>query len=573
MAVTQPKTVASPDEAGLRNLLDRRATVIRYLLVASGVIRDPIVILTILSSLSRSLLMFSVNETARTADEGLGWSAVVLVVAALAMLSIGHMNRVRAHRLIIKLKEDLRLRMTRGLLRANIEFLLSGRHGQVYSVITTETDEVSGSIINLIEAVEAILIVSIAVPYLFWISPYAGFAAVAAICIGGTGYFVFDQPARRQMVITSRKRAEFNDRVQDMLAGWKEVRLRDTRRHALEADTHDVIRELGASANKTQELYSLGTAYGQASTILLLCFVVIIVPLMAGGGTEVMFQVLTVVFLTSGPIEHLFSAMTRMSRAENAYYRIRLIESELNAAQSPVQIGSVVPREQFQTIELRNAMARVAEAGREAEEAFVLGPINLSFKPGETVFICGGNGSGKTTLLSLLTGLRNPDSGEILLDGQPLTPETKAAFRELFSGVFSGFHLFERTFGLTDEEVELLQERIVELQLADRVSLHEDRFSTLSLSAGQSRRLALAVALAESRPIIVLDEFAADQDPSNRAFFYDVLVPELAAGGQLVIAVTHDDHQFHKCDRLIKMEGGRIVSDERQNGSGARHLP
>ena len=75
----------------------------------------------------------------------------------------------------------------------------------------------------------------------------------------------------------------------------------------------------------------------------------------------------------------------------------------------------------------------------------------------------------------------------------------------------------------------------------------------------------VAVALAESRPIIVLDEFAADQDPSNRAFFYDVLVPELAAGGQLVIAVTHDEHQFHKCDRLIKMEGGRIVSDERQN--------
>ncbi|WP_164726926.1 ATP-binding cassette domain-containing protein [Shimia sediminis] len=558
------KIIASPDEAGFRNLIDRRLTVIRYQLVASGVIRDPIVILTVLSSLSRSLLMFSVNETARTADDGMGWSVVVLVVSALAMLSISHMNRVRAHRLIIKLKEDLRLRLTRSLLRANIEFLLSGKHGQVYSAITGEVDEVSGAIINLIEAAEAVLIVSIAVPYLFWISPYAGFATLVAICVGVFGYFVFDQPARRQMVLSSRMRAEFCDRVRDMLAGWKEVRLRDTRRQDLEDETRRVIEEFGASANRTQQLYSLSTTFGQASTILLLCFVVIIVPLMSGGGTEVMFQILTVVFLASGPIEHLFSAMTRMSRAENSYYRIQIVEAELNAAQSPALKGEIVPREQFANIELRDAVAHVSEAGREADEAFVLGPINLSFEPGETVFICGGNGSGKTTLLSLLTGLRNPDSGQILLDGEALTAETRASFRELFSGVFSGYHLFDRTFGLTDEEVALLQERIAELKLSDRVSVHEDRFSTLSLSAGQSRRLALAVALAENRPIIVLDEFAADQDPANRAFFYDVLVPELAAGGQLVIAVTHDDHQFGKCDRLIKMEGGRIVSDERQ---------
>lgn len=563
--MTQTKKIISPDEPGLRNLLDRRITVIRYLLVASGVIRDPIVILTILSSLSRSLLMFSVNETAATADEGIGWSVVTLVLAAAAMLSIGHMNRVRAHRLIIKLKEDMRLRMTRNLLRANIEFLLSGRHGQVYSSITGEVDDVAGAIINLIEAAEAVLIVSIAVPYLFWISPYAGFATIAAMCVGSIGYFVFDQPARRLMVVTSRMRAEFCDRVQDMLDGWKEVRLRDTRRHALEEETHRVIHAFGSSANRTQELYSLGTAFGQASTVMLLCFVVIVVPVMAGGGTEVMFQILTVVFLTGGPIEHLFGAMTRMSRAENAFFRIQNVEAELNAAQSPVMIGEVVPRESFKNIELRDAMARVSEPGREGEEAFVLGPVNLSFEPGETVFICGGNGSGKTTLLSLLTGLRNPDSGQILLDGEPLTTETKAGFRELFTGVFSGYHLFERTFGMTDEEVARLEQRIVELKLADRVSLHEDRFSTLSLSAGQSRRLALAVALAENRPIIVLDEFAADQDPSNRAFFYDVLVPELAAGGQLVIAVTHDDHQFHKCDRLIKMAGGRVISDERQN--------
>jgi putative ATP-binding cassette transporter len=100
--------------------------------------------------------------------------------------------------------------------------------------------------------------------------------------------------------------------------------------------------------------------------------------------------------------------------------------------------------------------------------------------------------------------------------------------------------------------------------------LAEGRFSTLSLSAGQKRRLALSVALAENRPVIILDEFAADQDPENRTYFYDVLIPELAATGQLVIAVTHDDHQFGKCDRLIKMENGHIVSDQRMSSDSER---
>lgn len=527
--------------------------------------RDPVIILTFLNSLSRAAMMFAINETARTASDGMGWSVVLLVVSAITMLACGYLTRVRVHRLIVRVKEAMRLRMSRALLRANIDFLLSSSHGQVFSAMTSEVDEVSGAIINVIESIEAVVIVCIAVPYLFWISPSAALVTSGAMVLGGLGYLIFDRPARKEMVITSRARAEFCDRVSDMLAGWKEVRLRDTRRHAIEVETQRVIQKFGASANRAEELYSMSTAFGQAAVVLMLCFVVVVVPLLPGGNTAVMFQILTVLFLTSGPIELLFNAFPRMSRAENAYFRIQVVEAELLRMQSPGLQGEIVPRGSFQSLELRNVMATVSEAGNRDSDPFVLGPVNLTFKPGETIFICGGNGSGKTTLLGLITGLRNPDSGEILLDGASMDPETKAGFRELFSGVFSGFHLFDRTFGMTDQEVSLLKERIAELKLSDRVSLHEDRFSTLTLSAGQRRRLALAVALAESRPIIILDEFAADQDPANRAYFYDVLVPELAASGQLVIAVTHDDHQFGKCDRLIKMEAGKIVSDEPQS--------
>ena len=540
--------------------LERRRTVLRYLLVTSGVVRDPIIVLTFLSSLSRTGLMYSINETAQNAAEGISLWALGIIGSAMAMLFFGYVLRIRLHKLITRVREATRIRMARTLLRADIDFLQSSPHGQVHSAITHEVDQMSGAIVNVVETIEALVIVVFVVPYLFWISWTSGVATVAALTVGTLGYLFFDRPARRSMSIASDARGRFFDRARDLLSGWKELRLRSARRKALEAETVDVIGEVTRHTIAAEKFYAASNAIGQAAVVLLLCFVVIVIPLLPGGGVAVMFQVLTVIFLTSGPIEMMFGAFPVLSRAEHSYYRIQAVEEALLKAQSAALDGPVVVPQGFGEIRLEQIAARVGEDDGHGGEAFQLGPVDLTFHPGETVFICGGNGSGKTTLLDIITGLRNPDSGAVLLDGVALDADSRASYRELFSSVFSSFHLFSRAYGLREEELARLQERVKELNLSGRVTILEDKFSTLALSAGQKRRLALSVALAERRPIIVLDEFAADQDPSHRAFFYDVLIPELSKGGQLVIAITHDDHQFHKCDRLIKMADGKIES-------------
>ena len=558
------RKIPGPEERGLSALLRRRITVVRFLTVTSGVARDPIVLLTLLASVSRSGMIFAINETAQNYDQGFGWSVWLLIIAALTMLTASYFQRLRAFGIITRIMARLRMRMARQLLRANVDFLSSSPRGEVYSAATREVGELSGAVINVIEAIEAVVVLVIAVPYLFYVSWAAGLAAVFAVVIGVAGYLMLDLPARRHNSSASQTFANYCDRIGDMLSGWRELRQRQTRREAIEGVTMQAISDNVESHLQSEKLYSASTLVGQSAIVLLLCFVVIAIPLLQGGDTTTMFQVLTIVFLTNGPIEQMFNMMPRLSRAENAYYKIQKIEERLSAAQSNVLFGGGEVPDRFERIELRDVQATIREPGKPDAEPFHLGPINLAFEPGETVFICGGNGSGKTTLLSLITGLRHPDKGEILLDGHVLDDDTTSGYRELFCGVFSGFHLFDRAYGMDDGELAELDRRIKQLGLSERVTLHEDQFSSTSLSAGQSRRLALAVALAEQRPIIVLDEFAADQDPANRAFFYDVLVPELAATGQLVLAITHDDHQFGKCDRLIKMEGGRVVSDERQ---------
>ncbi|MBN6335409.1 multidrug ABC transporter permease/ATP-binding protein, partial [Escherichia coli] len=92
----------------------------------------------------------------------------------------------------------------------------------------------------------------------------------------------------------------------------------------------------------------------------------------------------------------------------------------------------------------------------------------------------------------------------------------------------------------------------------------------LRLSKGQKKRVALLLALAESRDIILLDEWAADQDPHFRREFYQVLLPLMQQMGKTVFAISHDDHYFQHADRLLEMRAGQLAEltgEEREQAS------
>ncbi len=195
----------------------------------------------------------------------------------------------------------------------------------------------------------------------------------------------------------------------------------------------------------------------------------------------------------------------------------------------------------------------------DGKPCFALGPLDLDVHQGEILFVAGGNGSGKSTLLKLLTGLYAPFSGRILLNGRPIPKEQ---YRGLFSTVFTDFHLFDRLYGLgtiSEERANILLET---LRLSHKTRIHEKAFTYKNLSTGQRKRLALVAASLEDRSIFVFDEWAADQDPEFRQFFYQTLLPELQTLGKTVICVTHDDRYFQVPNRLVQMEYGKVISIE-----------
>ncbi|EAC1347902.1 multidrug ABC transporter permease/ATP-binding protein [Campylobacter coli] len=200
------------------------------------------------------------------------------------------------------------------------------------------------------------------------------------------------------------------------------------------------------------------------------------------------------------------------------------------------------------------------------DDNFHLNPVNLDLKKGELIFLIGKNGSGKSTFCMLLTGLFKPSEGEIFVDDMKIDDDNLDVYRSLVSAVFSDFHLFTKTLAkekFADEEKIASWLEFLELKGKTRVEDHE--LVLTKLSTGQKKRLAMLIALLEERDILVLDEWAADQDPVFRRFFYKKLLPLLKEQGKTIFAITHDDAYFDSADRIFLAEGGNISELKGEN--------
>jgi putative ATP-binding cassette transporter len=162
----------------------------------------------------------------------------------------------------------------------------------------------------------------------------------------------------------------------------------------------------------------------------------------------------------------------------------------------------------------------------------------------------------------VLSSLYKPDAGEITFDGIRVNDDTREAYRQLITAVFVDYHLFQRLYGIPHSDPAEVERLLTLFRLQDKTRLKDREFDTLNLSTGQRKRLALIVSLLENRPILLLDEWAADQDPEFRRKFYFDLLPALNRAGKTVVVISHDDRYLEELDlpaRRLRMDEGRFV--------------
>lgn len=207
-----------------------------------------------------------------------------------------------------------------------------------------------------------------------------------------------------------------------------------------------------------------------------------------------------------------------------------------------------------------------------------LDDVSFSLARGELVAVTGPSGSGKSTLLSILCGMEEPSTGEVLFDGRQITGQSNwARIRSDRIGfVFQSFNLISSL--TVSENIELAmmwrgmaasarKARI--LSLLERFGL-ADRLNErpVQLSGGERQRVAIARALANSPDLIAADEPTGSLDSRSSGEIIDLLAELHRESGKTVVIVTHDRSIAECCARRVEVVDGRIVSDVAQTGRG-----
>jgi cyclic peptide transporter len=401
---------------------------------------------------------------------------------------------------------------------------------------------------------------------------YLSFAAFAmTIVIVSSAAFIFHVKNKR-LITEKREAADWErrlyERLTDFLDGFKEVRLNRARSDDLFDDAVNVSRAAANIKIRSQaETFKL-IVTSQVSMYVLLGAVVFAAPQFSDtlGGASLT-KTTTALMFVVGACFGLVQSIPILLIANASADRINQLETVLHAAARAMQAEIVVPK-RFKKIEMHNIFFRYVD--RFSDTSFRIGPIDFTLEAGEIVFITGGNGSGKSTMLRVFAGLYPPDSGEISMDGVRVNDENRDTYRGLMSAIFFDNHLFRKLYGIPPAEPGEIDRLLAQFRLTEKTSLTKGEFRTLDLSGGQKRRLALIVSLLEKRPILILDEWTAEQDPEFRRKFYDELLPQMKQAGLTVVAITHDDRyldEFKLPARRIRMEEGRIV-EQRSVGTG-----
>ncbi|MFM0317512.1 cyclic peptide export ABC transporter [Paraburkholderia nemoris] len=382
------------------------------------------------------------------------------------------------------------------------------------------------------------------------------FAAVTVL-IGSAGFHVANTRGMFHLRSSRRREDALVRHFRALFDGAKELKLHRARmREFIDETLATNVEAVRVQRTRGYVLYAAAASWGSFIFFAFIGCVLFVLTRYLPVTPHVMSGYAMIFLYMIMPIEGLLSAIPNLSTARVALERVEQVNAEL-----PIEQSIAAPQATaFESIVLEGVTHRYF---REKEnDVFTLGPVNLSFRPGELVYLIGGNGSGKTTLAKMLVGLYTPESGRILLNGKEVDEAQRDAYRQHFSVVFSDFFLFDTLLGIRLDNVDAAAHALLEdLQLAHKVKIENGVFSTLELSQGQRKRLALLVSYLEDRPFYLFDEWAADQDPLFKDVFYRRLLPELKAKGKTAVVITHDDRYFHLADRYIKLDFGQVVEE------------
>ncbi|GEN29123.1 multidrug ABC transporter permease/ATP-binding protein [Halovibrio variabilis] len=495
----------------------------------------------------------------RILPEFLGLVALLLAITLASQLALTTLG----HHFVYRLRGQLIKR----ILDTDIERIEQIGSARLLASLSSDVRYITVAFVRLPELVQGGVLTAGVTVYLAWLSP--AMLAVTALWVIVTilvGMRLVAKVYRHMAKLRDSEDRLYAD-YQSVIEGRKELALNRDRAEWLYRDVYT------PNAKEYRHQIIRGDTYHLSAVnwfnIMMLGAIGVVFFLANGLGWSSA-QVATTFSLTllflRAPLIQAIGAFPPLINARVAFEKI----SALDLAEHRETFDIGAQRHDWQVLALDQVTYRYP--AEEARSGFAIGPLDLTLKRGEVVFLIGGNGSGKSTLARLLTGLYQPQSGYVRVDGRPLQEADWTTYRQHISAIYTDLHLFDRLIGPAGESPDpaLMEEWLAALGMHSKLDFDGDRVTNANLSQGQRKRLAMLLAVAEQRDLLLLDEWAADQDPQFRRVFYRELLPQLRALGKTLVVISHDDHYFDQADRLLEMRGGQLyelTGEERKAAS------
>jgi putative ATP-binding cassette transporter len=451
-----------------------------------------------------------------------------------------------------------KMRIMAQVLRSDLSKIDEIGRPWILQALVRDTQTVSQAVLTLVTTCQSASVLFFMTLYLAVESLTAFFVVFVASCL----IFIF---MTKSLMVANKKVANAwheeglsFDIFSDFLNGFKEIKMNSRRAQSMS-------EEMVYSSRRTQELKSDAMiAMVNSSNNTQVCFYIVIgitvfiVPILSPGFSEHVIASTTTIMFLVGSLGGVVAGIPNISQANASAQELFTVENRLKNVKATTEEGGTSYGE-VHSLSLEKVCYQYGNEKPE-EGSFSLGPISYRFTSSNIYFIRGNNGSGKSTLMRILVGLYQPSGGEILVNDKKISQPASSSYRDLFAVVFSDFYLFKKLYGIYRASDDEIESAVHLLKMQEKIAINNGIISTVNLSTGQRKRIALIVALLEKTQFIVLDEWASDQDPEFRKYFYETILPGLRDAGKTIIAITHDDQYYNLADHVLVVDRGRLAA-------------
>ncbi|MEM1320992.1 MAG: cyclic peptide export ABC transporter [Bacteroidota bacterium] len=524
----------------------------------------PLLVLSLLSGLANTAIIILVTSAVGINIGDLGYIFYYFIIAFSIYIIGRKVVQTRLIQLTLDLIYDIRNQLISKIFSTTYQEFEKIDRGRVYATLNDDTS-IIGNAANVVVSLLTNTVMTIAAfIYLTIISPQASIVTILSIVAIATIYYFVTKSTDHLFEKARDIAGRYLGLLNGLVDGFKELSLHAVKRLGYRKEAEFIIDDFRHKLIEARVRFVNAFLVGESLLVAILGLVAFVFPqIFPRMESDTILSFIIVMLYLIGPINGILSAIPTVMQMRVSWRRIQGFLKDIPGS---IDLESLPEEPLFKGVQVQQMSVKGLHYRYDAnfkDEVFALGPVSFELRSGEVLFIVGGNGSGKTTLCKILTGLYESHGGEIRVDGKLLKA---GEVGEYYSAAFNPAHLFRKLYEIDEQEGgdragALLQT----LGLSDKVEIKEGAYSTLNLSQGQRKRLALLQCYLEDRPIYLFDEWAADQDPDYRRFFYKELIPEMKRKGKIIIAITHDDHYFSEADKILKLNQGQqehlVVND------------